>query len=101
MFTHEDDTPISYSSAGRSVRRPFYLPFSLKQRFSNELLLSAYTVVRSNCEEACSAKLLSDVSDELKQEYRNNTNISQVALKSRNDDLQGSLDSCVRRCFGK
>jgi len=73
----------------------------LKQRFSNELLLSAYTVVRSNCEEACSAKLLADVSDELKQEYRNNTNISQVALKSRNDDLQRSLDSCVRRCFGK
>ena len=101
MFSQKDDTAISYHYGTEYQRQPLYLPFTLKQKFANNALLSAFTVVRSNCEEACSQKLLADLSDELKQEYRDNSKIAQVSLKSKNDSTQVGLDSCIRRCFGK
>jgi hypothetical protein len=100
MFSQKDDTAISYHYGTAHGRQPLYLPFSLKQKFANNALLSAFTTVRGNCEEACSQKLLADLSDEIKQEYRDNSKIAQVSLKSKNDSTQQGLDSCIRRCFG-
>jgi hypothetical protein len=103
MFSEQDDTIINYSSSyPEYVTHPgIYFPYKLKQQYLYNILTSAYTTIRTNCEEACSQKLLVDLSDEDKQELRNNSKISQIHLKSRSDDIQFNFDSCIRRCFGK
>lgn len=100
MFSQKDDTAISYHYGTENNRQPLYLPFSLKQKFANNALLSAFTTVRGNCEEACSQKVLADLVEDAKQEYRDNSKIAQISLKSNNDSTQDALDSCIRRCFG-
>jgi len=100
MFSQKDDTAISYHYGTENNRQPLYLPFSLKQKFANNALLSAFTTIRGNCEEACSQKVLADLVEDVKQEYRDNSKIAQISLKSNNDSTQDALDSCIRRCFG-
>ena len=101
MFSQKDNTTVNYHHGPITQYSSFYLPLTKKQRTANDILISAFTVVRSNCEEACSQKLLQDLSDEAKQEYRKNSRISQISLKSMNDETQKGLDGCIRRCFGK
>lgn len=101
MFSQHDDSIVSYHYGNNRLSQPSYLPFTLKQKASNNILLSAFTVVRGNCEDACSQKILADVSDELKQEYKDNSKIAQISLKSKNDSIQKGLDGCIRRCFVK
>jgi hypothetical protein len=101
MFSQIDNTIVNYHYGTVSQKDSFYFPYTTKQRHSYNLLSSAYTVVRTNCEDACSQKILSDMTDELKKEYRDNSKIGQMKLKSLNNDTQISLDSCIRRCFGK
>jgi len=101
MFSFsQDETAINYSTGSEYGLVPINLPLNLKTIYSNNVLSSAYTVVRSNCEEACSAKLLSELSDEEKSEIRQNSKLSQIKLKTRNDNTQIQFDSCLRRCFG-
>jgi hypothetical protein len=101
MFSENDNTPINYQGGYRYLKQSFHFPYRLKQQYSYNILLSAYSTIRTNCEEACSLKLLSELSDEAKQEVRENSKISQIYLKSINDDVQIGFDSCLRRCFGK
>lgn len=102
MFTYsQDETAINYASGSSYGQVPINLPFTNQTIHTNNILTSAYTVVRNNCEEACSVKLLSDLSDEDKAEYRQNSKISQNKLKTKNDETQKQFDSCLRRCFGK
>jgi hypothetical protein len=101
MFTYtNDETPINYSTGSLYGSNPINLPLNLKMINSNNILTSAYTIVRNNCEEACSIKLLNDLSDEDRAEYRLNSKISQNKFKTKNDDTQSQFDSCLRRCFG-
>jgi hypothetical protein len=100
MFSSKEDTVVDYSPGNVYNILPINLPYSLKNLYANNILMSGYMVVRSNCEEACSAKLLGDISDEEKSEYRENSKIGQSKFKTRSDDLQNSFDSCLRRCFG-
>ncbi len=101
MFTFtKDETAINYSSGSEIGDLPLNIPLNLKRIHSNNILTSAYTVVRNNCDEACSVKLLSELSDEDKAEYRLNGKISQNKLKTKNDETQKQFDACVRRCFG-
>jgi hypothetical protein len=101
MFTYsKDETPINYASGSTYGQVPINLPYTLRTIHSNNILTSAFTIVRNNCEEACSVKLLSDLSDEDRAEYRQNSKISQNKFKTRNDDTQKQFDSCLRRCFG-
>ncbi len=100
MFSEENENLINYHFG--SSYRVLDIPNNqtLKNRHAHDILLASYTLVRSNCEDACSAKLLGELSDDKKKEYRENTKISQITLKTVNDQLQKDLDSCLRRCFG-
>lgn len=101
MFSEKDDTVIDYNQGSRFNSQPLNFPYRLKQKFSQNLLIAGYSLIRANCEEACSLKMLADASDEDKAEIRNNSKISQIHLKTRDDELQKGFDSCIRRCFGK
>ncbi len=101
MFSQEDNTAVNYNAGYQLTTPSLVSPYRLKQQFSYNLLLSGFSVIRTNCEEACSSKLLAELSDEDKQETRDNSKISQINMKTRQDDTQNSFDSCLRRCFGK
>jgi hypothetical protein len=102
MFTYsQDDTAINYASGSAYGQVPVNLPLTLRTVHSNNILTSAYSIIRNNCEEACSVKLLSELGDDEKAEYRQNSKISQNKFKTKNDETQTQFDSCIRRCFGK
>jgi hypothetical protein len=101
MFSSQDDTIINYVAGLKAYTFPLNIPYEVKEKHANNVLISAYTTIRANCEEACSVKLLSDYSDEEKVEYRNNSKISQIRLKTRDNETQLSFDSCLRKCFVK
>jgi len=102
MFTYsQDETAINYAAGSAYGQVPVNLPLTPRTVHSNDILTSAYSIIRNNCEEACSVKLLSELSDDDKAEYRQNSKISQIKFKLRNDETQTQFDSCLRRCFGK
>lgn len=100
MFSEPDATPVSYHP-GTTYRVNSNTPvLNLKTRDTHDLLLASFMVVRQNCEEACSQKILEGLSDERQQEYRESSKISQNSIKTIKDDMSNNLDSCIRRCFG-
>jgi hypothetical protein len=101
MFSEPDETIVDYSMRSEWQRIGHQFPTFLRHQYARDILMSTFMVVRNNCEEACSQKLLSDLNDEKREEYRLNSKISQNSLKSLDDPLMRSLDSCIRRCFGK
>jgi predicted AlkP superfamily phosphohydrolase/phosphomutase len=99
MFSEKDETIVDYNPVSVFFKTGIINPVHADRSLAQDILVSSFMVVRNNCEEACSQKLLSEVSDSQKQEYRNNSKISQNYLKTVDDDLMRSFDSCIRRCF--
>jgi predicted AlkP superfamily phosphohydrolase/phosphomutase len=100
MFSERDETIVDYAPVSGLPKTGFFIPVSASKTQVQDILTSSFIVVRNNCEEACSQKLLSEVSESQKQEYRNNSKLGQNHLKTIvNDDLMKSFDSCIRRCF--
>lgn len=100
MFSEEIERTVNWAAGSQYFKLPHEIPMYLKERNSHNILLASYMTVRTNCEEACSTKLLTDIPEEFQAEYRQGSRIAQYNLKTVNDDLSKSLDSCVRRCFG-
>jgi hypothetical protein len=101
MFSEPDETIVDYSIRSIWRRAGHQFPTYLKHQYARDILMSSFMVVRNNCEEACSQKLLADLSDDKRDEYKKNSRISQNKLKTLDDPLMRNLDSCIRRCFGK
>ncbi len=99
MFSENDETIVDYNPVSAFFKTGIYNPVHANNSLAQDVLTSSFMVVRNNCEESCSQKLLSEVSDNQKQEYRNNSKLSQNYLKTIDDDLMRSFDSCIRRCF--
>jgi hypothetical protein len=99
MFSEHDETIVDYNPVSSFHKEGITYPYNATKSLAQDFLVSSFMVIRNNCEEACSTKLLSEVSDSQKQEYRNNSKISQHHLKTIDDDLMRSFDSCIRRCF--
>ena len=99
MFSERDETIVDYSPASDYHKNGIVNPVNANKSFVQDILMSSFMVVRNNCEEACSQKLLSEVSDSQKQEYRNNSRLGQHHIQTVDDSLMRSFDSCIRRCF--
>lgn len=100
MFSEPDDSPVYYHPGSPHAIADRAGVLSLKDREAHDILLSSFMVVRKNCDDTCSQKILEGLSDEKQLEYRENSKIGQSTLKTIKDDLSTGLDSCIRRCFG-
>ena len=100
MFSEKDETIVDYNQGSVFFQIGIVNPIYENKTITQDVLMSSYMIVRNNCEEACSQKLLSDLSDTDKSEYRSNTRISQNYLKTLDNPLMKDMDSCIRRCFG-
>lgn len=98
MFSGKDNAPVDLTFNNTWNPVEWLHATNVRDRVANNLLLAGFITVGKNCENACSSKLLND---ENREEYLKDARIAQINLKSKNDDLQKSLDSCIRRCFGK
>jgi hypothetical protein len=103
MFSEPDETIVDYTKRSQWKRTSHQFPTSLRSQYARDILMSSFMVIRNNCEEACSQRVLADLSEEKKDEYRKNSKIGQQALRTilNDDPVMQSLDSCIRRCFGK
>jgi hypothetical protein len=101
MFSESDNTAVNYYFGSPYRLSEKNVPITLKERLAHNTLLASFMVIRQNSEEACSLKLLQDLSEEKQKEYRVNSTIGQNGLKLINDDLSKSFDACIRRSFGK
>jgi len=100
MFSTQDVTPIDYFKGNFWNVEDVVHAKPLRERKANNLLMASFITIRRNCEEACSQKMLNDVSEDIKDDCKKNSRISQITLKSNNDELQKGFDACIRRCFG-
>ncbi len=99
MFSERDETIVDYCKESEYHKNGIVNPVNANKTHVQDILMSSFMIVRNNCEEACSQKLLSEVSDNLKQEYRNNSRLGQQHIQTLDDSLMKSFDSCIRRCF--
>jgi hypothetical protein len=100
MFSEPEETIVDYSVRSRWQETGLHFPTYLKQQYARDILMSSFMVIRNNCEEACSTKLLQDLNDESRDEIRQNSKL-QDSLRSLDSPLSKSFDSCIRRCFSK
>jgi hypothetical protein len=99
MFSEPDSTIVDYSP-GTIYRVPEYTPSISEKEIKNKnVLLASFMVVRTNCEEACSSKLLSNLDENEQKTYRELSQIGQTTLREFNDDITRNMDSCIRSCF--
>jgi hypothetical protein len=99
MFFELDETIVDYSPKSEFNITGIYHPVNTTKTLAQDILMSSFMIVRNNCEEACSQKLLSELSDNQKEEYRNNSKITQHHLKTIDDSTSRGFESCIRRCF--